>query len=452
MDFYTNDIESDFEPLTRTRSNTWPMPRPEGYVDRPLADDIATPSTSGFRRTDSPSQPTTPEKRGLSRTMKKSNRKNAWGKISYAELISQAISSVADQRLTLSQIYTWIMENVPFFKDKGDRKSSAGWKNSVRHNLSLHDRFVRVPNEGPGKSSWWVINPDVGLGQTTRQRTASMEADKFEKKRVRAKKRVDTSRKEQPQSDAIPSTSSGIKQEIDFFPGESVNMASNVQTLPFRSRASSCASAFGRLSPIPAVPYETEWTAEYVSQASGVDGKVQVHANPITFEECLEPVEESTSVDVGPIVSYASDVVNQPLIYGYTNQFNYTLQSDVQYSVQDGSFIPADICSMGPTSADELVSQTRAAPVLVRNNSLLQDIDDIITQEQCSTSVDVADINDAIGQRMNAAPMVHNNLTLQNVDEVMINEDLASMALSAALGAMNNYPETSATRQHSRMN
>lgn len=37
-------------------------------------------------------------------------------------------------------------------------------QNSIRHNLSLHNRFVRVQNEGTGKSSWWMLNPDAKPG------------------------------------------------------------------------------------------------------------------------------------------------------------------------------------------------------------------------------------------------------------------------------------------------
>lgn len=59
---------------------------------------------------------------------KNSSRRNAWGNLSYADLITQAISSAPDQRLTLSQIYEWMVQNVPYFKDKGDSNSSAGWK------------------------------------------------------------------------------------------------------------------------------------------------------------------------------------------------------------------------------------------------------------------------------------------------------------------------------------
>jgi len=88
-------------------------------------------------------------------------RKNSWGNLSYAELITRAIESSAEQRLTLSQIYDWIVKYVPYFKEKFDRTSSAGWKNSIRHNLSLHNRFIRVQNESSGKSSWWMINPDM---------------------------------------------------------------------------------------------------------------------------------------------------------------------------------------------------------------------------------------------------------------------------------------------------
>lgn len=58
----------------------------------------------------------------------KSTRKNAWGNMSYADLITQAIESSPDQRLTLAQVYEWMVKNVPYFKDKGDSNSSAGWK------------------------------------------------------------------------------------------------------------------------------------------------------------------------------------------------------------------------------------------------------------------------------------------------------------------------------------
>lgn len=69
------------------------------------------------------------------------------------------------------------------FWEKGNRKAflfftyfSPVSQNSIRHNLSLHSRFVRVQNEGTGKSSWWMLNPEGGKsGKSPRRRAASMD-------------------------------------------------------------------------------------------------------------------------------------------------------------------------------------------------------------------------------------------------------------------------------------
>ena len=40
--------------------------------------------------------------------------------------------SSPEKRLTLSQVYDWMVQNIPYFKDKGDSNSSAGWKVSLK--------------------------------------------------------------------------------------------------------------------------------------------------------------------------------------------------------------------------------------------------------------------------------------------------------------------------------
>lgn len=55
-------------------------------------------------------------------------RRNAWGQLSYSDLIVRAIESYPDQRATLAMIYEWMIKNIPYFHDKGDSNSSAGWK------------------------------------------------------------------------------------------------------------------------------------------------------------------------------------------------------------------------------------------------------------------------------------------------------------------------------------
>ncbi|EFB20972.1 hypothetical protein PANDA_015489 [Ailuropoda melanoleuca] len=206
----------------------------------------------------------------------KSSRRNAWGNLSYADLITKAIESAPDKRLTLSQIYDWMVRYVPYFKDKGDSNSSAGWKtelpegkatpegkadwhavlftphfltssagprlmtassihfnpglhllathhlaaernqigsltlsdpqNSIRHNLSLHTRFIRVQNEGTGKSSWWMLNPEGGkTGKTPRRRAVSMDnGAKFLRIKGKASKKKQLQAPERSPDDSPP--------------------------------------------------------------------------------------------------------------------------------------------------------------------------------------------------------------------------------------------------------
>lgn len=179
------EIDPDFEPQKRPRSCTWPLPRPEsgaggkpGTNDTDVIpeeeDDEGSSSSGGAAQKascgaikarepsgsssggisishsqpvevqrgpckeeaaadSSPSSAQTPAASALggsaSQQLRKSSaRRNAWGNYSYADLITQAIESSPEKRLTLSQIYDWMVRSVPYFKDKGDSNSSAGWK------------------------------------------------------------------------------------------------------------------------------------------------------------------------------------------------------------------------------------------------------------------------------------------------------------------------------------
>ncbi|KAI8799778.1 fork head domain-containing protein [Cladochytrium replicatum] len=82
---------------------------------------------------------------------------------SYATLITYAIQMSKNKQMTLSEIYAWVMENYPYYRTAG-----SGWKNSIRHNLSLNKAFVRVPRpmHEPGKGSYWTVDPNAVLDDT----------------------------------------------------------------------------------------------------------------------------------------------------------------------------------------------------------------------------------------------------------------------------------------------
>eukprot|EP00112_Aurelia_sp_Birch-Aquarium-sp1_P005618 Seg1641.6 transcript_id=Seg1641.6/GoldUCD/mRNA.D3Y31 product="Fork head domain-containing protein FD5" protein_id=Seg1641.6/GoldUCD/D3Y31 len=87
---------------------------------------------------------------------KKSSYPAGKPQFSYISLCAMAIESAPTRMMTLREIYEYVKERFPYYQGVDSR-----WKNSLRHNLSFNDCFVKVGTvTGNGKKgNYWALHP-----------------------------------------------------------------------------------------------------------------------------------------------------------------------------------------------------------------------------------------------------------------------------------------------------
>uniref|UniRef100_A0A7M5X7F5 Fork-head domain-containing protein n=1 Tax=Clytia hemisphaerica TaxID=252671 RepID=A0A7M5X7F5_9CNID len=96
---------------------------------------------------------------------------------SYTAMIAQAVLSTPQHKITLGGIYDFIEINY-----KGLEKRVKGWRNCVRHNLSLNECFIKLGRSENGRGNDWTIHPNY---------LNSFMKGEYRKRRACMKKRFD---------------------------------------------------------------------------------------------------------------------------------------------------------------------------------------------------------------------------------------------------------------------
>jgi len=73
----------------------------------------------------------------------------------YLEIIADAILSCTAKMMQLHEIYNYMEAKYQYFA----KNINKSWRNSVRHNLSLNECFVKAGRGSNGKGNYWRIHP-----------------------------------------------------------------------------------------------------------------------------------------------------------------------------------------------------------------------------------------------------------------------------------------------------